>query len=137
MDLLLCKGDIPLITFVSNDSFGSRLKVQAFSEGNMESSYVAISHVWSDRLGNLRENALPACQLQRLQSEVNALYPSCRANVPFWIDTICVPREMTTRTLAIKRMRHVYSMADKVLVLDPSLRTVGSSVARKNCYSGL
>jgi hypothetical protein len=36
---------------------------------------------------------------------------------------------MTTRTLAIKRMQHVYSMADKVLVLDSSLRTVGSSVA--------
>jgi len=83
MDLLLYKGSIPLIKFASDDSFGSQVNVQAFSRGKLEMSYVAISHVWSDRLGNLRENALPACQLQRLQNEVNALYPALQADVPF------------------------------------------------------
>ena len=129
MDLFLCKGNIPLLTFAANEIFGSQLDVQRFSVGRTETTYVAISHVWSDRLGNLQENALPACQLQRLQSEVNALYPSHRADIPFWIDTICVPRERTTKNLAIKSMRNVYERADKVLVLDSSLRTVNSLAA--------
>ncbi len=124
MDLLLCKGTIPLITFAPNDSFGSQLNVQAFSHGKLETSYDAISHVWSDRLGNLRETALPACQLQRLQSEVNALYPAHRADVPFWIDTIYVPREKTKRALAIKHMRDVYEKAMPLAISKAGTREV-------------
>ena len=127
MDRCLCKRTIPLITYTAHDSLEPRIHVQEFSVAKTETSYVAISHVWSDRLGNLRENGLPACQLQRLQSYVNALYPTRRADVPFWIDTICVPREKTAKILAIQGMRDVYERADKVLVLDSSLLTVESS----------
>ncbi|KIW96147.1 uncharacterized protein Z519_03214 [Cladophialophora bantiana CBS 173.52] len=86
---------------------GNRLLVRRpeSSDDSNCMSYVAISHVWSDRSGNLRENALPSCQLQRIQVQVNSLYPSRNGNVPFWIDTICVPRKLTTRELAILSMR--------------------------------
>ena len=127
MDRCVCKRTIPLITYTANDSLGPRIHVQEFSVRKTETSYVAISHVWSDRLGNLQENGLPACQLQRLQNYVNTLYPTRRADVPFWIDTICVPREKTARTLAIQGMRYVYERADKVLVLDSSLLNIESS----------
>ena len=80
-------------------------------------------------MGNLHENALPFCQLQRLQKQVDALYPDSRNPVPFWMDTICVHRERTARTMAIKGMRQVYESAEKVLVLDSSLRTLNSAIA--------
>ena len=112
MDLLLCKGGIPLITFMSNDSFGSQLRVQAFLERNMESSTLP------SRTSGLTDSAIfekthyrpvdtGGCKVK------SSLDPARRANIPFWIDTICVPREMVTRTLAIKRMRDVYSRLTK------------------------
>jgi len=58
--------------------------------------YVAISHVWSDGLGNAIANTLPWCQLQRIQGLVDALYQDTAGNqhpVPFWMDTLCVPVE--------------------------------------------
>jgi hypothetical protein len=30
-------------------------------------TFVAISHVWADGMGNVNENALPRCQLTRIQ----------------------------------------------------------------------
>lgn len=41
--------------------------------------------------------------------------------MPFWIDSICVPLASEGRKLAISRMRDVYKLADKVLVLDSLL----------------
>lgn len=123
MDSLLCKGHYPVLTYSRFDIFGNRLTVHKPQVVD-QTSYVAISHVWSDRLGNLRENALPACQLRQIQDLVNSLYPSRMSDIPFWIDTICVPREHTTRGLAIQSMRHVYQRAEKVLVFDSSLKSL-------------
>jgi len=53
---------------------------------------VAISHVWADRLGNNRANKLPRCQLERLQGLANSLYKNDYHPVPFWIDTLMIPR---------------------------------------------
>ncbi|KAK5098166.1 hypothetical protein LTR70_006366 [Exophiala xenobiotica] len=86
--------------------------------------YVAISHVWSDGLGNTRSNALPRCQLRRLQDCANSLFPRGDHPVPFWIDTICVPLEQPGRRNAIISMRDVYVRAEKVLVLDSVLSEV-------------
>ncbi|RDW73262.1 hypothetical protein BP6252_07169 [Coleophoma cylindrospora] len=84
-------------------------------------TYVCISHVWSDGMGNLKLNGLPRCQLMRIQSIVNALYPKMVWPVPFWIDTICVPRKYPARSIAIMAMRDIYKNADKVLVMDSVL----------------
>ena len=72
-------------------------------------------------LGNLRQNALPACQLHRLQRMVNALYEGSSHLVPFWIDTVCVPLKYPYRGIAINSMRKTYKEADKVLVLDSAI----------------
>ena len=72
-------------------------------------------------LGNLRQNALPSCQLRRLQRLVNAQYADSKHPVPFWIDTVCVPLKYPYRGLAINSMRRVYKEADKVLVLDAAI----------------
>lgn len=87
--------------------------------------YVAISHVWSDGMGNPRQNALPLCQLQKLQKLVNGLYEPENHPVPFWIDTICVPLSNDMRNMAIQLMARTYEGAGKVLVLDSSLTDPG------------
>jgi hypothetical protein len=86
--------------------------------------YVAFSHVWSNGLGNARQNCLPKCQLRRLGNLASKLYNNGdNLEIPlFWIDTLCVPIEKGERTLAISMMDKVYKDAHKVLVLDEELQ---------------
>jgi hypothetical protein len=83
--------------------------------------YIAISHVWSQGLGNRRTNAIYLCQLRRLQHFVNLIVPPQCRPIPFWIDTICVPLSPGPREVAIKSMRTVYRDAIAVLVVDSTL----------------
>ncbi len=64
---------------------------------------------------------MPVCQLQSIQIMVNSLYPAGES-IPFWIDTLSVPRDPKLRRVAIENMHNVYRHADKVLVLDTFLR---------------
>lgn len=92
---------------------------------NQISRYVAISHVWSDGMGNTTSNTLPTCQLLQLQGLVDHLYPiDEKKPIPFWVDTICVPRPPELRAKALQRMRQTYEKAEKVLVLDSSIRSI-------------
>lgn len=79
--------------------------------------YVAISHVWKDGLGNVGHNSLPECQLEMISEKIAEV--GCST---FWIDTICVPAEVELKAAALDTMGDVYRHAQKVLVLDASLR---------------
>jgi hypothetical protein len=88
-------------------------------------AFVAISHVWSDGLGNVHANSLPRCQMMRLTKLIT------KSNSPtpcFWVDTLCVPpdeaRVPALQGLAIDKMRDVYEQALYVLVLDSWLISV-------------
>jgi hypothetical protein len=86
---------------------------------------VAISHVWSDGLGNEKENSLPLCQLEDLQNMVNRIDGDefKIPNTPFWLDTICIPvAPPTFRNKGIRSIGIAFEKADKVLVLDNDLR---------------
>ncbi|KAI1366247.1 hypothetical protein F5Y08DRAFT_327459 [Xylaria arbuscula] len=85
--------------------------------------YVAISHVRSDGMGNTRGNTLPCCLLRDLQFRVNRLYPEASGPIPFWIDTLCVPR-IEQQKKAIRGLVQVYSCAEKVLVIDKTLQSI-------------
>ena len=106
---------IPLISIDEDCS----LEVMALSYGN---TYVAISHVWADGLGNPRANSLPRCQLQFLRQRVMETYHHFIGQSEpkyFWIDTLCVPlHPSTARKAAIRKMCQVYQKATRVLVLD-------------------
>ncbi|TPX15251.1 uncharacterized protein E0L32_004528 [Thyridium curvatum] len=121
------QGRIPLII---SDRSGIKVvgtkKASSIKRGekNADLDYVAISHVWSDGLGNPNQNAIPQCQLQRLQGLVNGLFPDSTGPVPFWLDTLCVPLARETREAAIRAMGSVYSCAVTVLVLDDTLAEV-------------
>lgn len=75
-------------------------------------------------LGNPHRNGLFACQLLRIQSRVNALYPAVPLGdaVPFWMDTLCVPLDELTRKKAIISMKRVYKEASKILVLEATIQ---------------
>jgi hypothetical protein len=115
MSVILESSAIPLVLWCS----GSQMKIVSSDD---YPNYVAISHVWSDRLGNTRANSLPECRLERLDRIVNDLFEDEERVVPFWIDTICCPVEpKESQDLAIISMRKTYRDAEKVLVLDAYL----------------
>lgn len=129
---LIERHKTPIIR-LSNNVAGPRIIVK---EACKSICYVAISHVWTDGLGNPDCNSFPLCQLKRLQNLVDGLYEetgACQdgnADVSqlssgwFWIDTLCVPnggRYPELCTMALPRMKDIYDKADKVLVLDSEL----------------
>ena len=117
------KGRTPLLSLTKN-GLSLRLHVTSFSEGI---KYIAISHVWSDGMGNPHSNSLPLCQIQALDHFVGKALINLADGDPayFWIDTICVPRTPDSlRWSAISRMRHVYRDADCVLVICKELSAI-------------
>ncbi|KIW92901.1 uncharacterized protein Z519_06750 [Cladophialophora bantiana CBS 173.52] len=110
-------------------------KLEVAASDCLEYNFVAISHVWSDGLGNLHHNSLPSCQLRKIQHQVNVLMwnysskPEDKANAFFWIDTICVPVGSSfraERNFAISQMVHVYREVSMTLILDAELNDVPS-----------
>lgn len=129
---ILAQGKIPLISLWAGTSENGEaiLRMELIpSRGGQD--YVAISHVWSDGLGNVRDNSLPRCQTLQLHALVLRLHESesssTKINRPaapvlLWIDTLCVPRERKYRNIAIRRMAETYENAAWVLVLDSELK---------------
>ncbi|KAF2716588.1 hypothetical protein K431DRAFT_350225 [Polychaeton citri CBS 116435] len=127
---ILGKGQIPLV------QVGRGVHIVPAESG---SQYVAISHVWSDGLGNPRANAIPACQLIRLAVQCKALFfPSGSSGcwweepVLIWVDTLCCPvKEKEARAQAMSLMAKTYEYAHRVLVIESSLisRSIATSGA--------
>ncbi|OCT54624.1 hypothetical protein CLCR_02776 [Cladophialophora carrionii] len=123
---ILEDGHLPLID--PRQGNGSKLRLKSTGE---VPNYIAISHVWSDGLGNPHRNAIYRCQLRRLQ-ELACCVP--QPALPLWLDTISRPRDyehMRERARkaydqAIAFMRRTYRDAETVLVLDHSLLGVDS-----------
>ncbi|KAK7708290.1 hypothetical protein SLS57_009024 [Botryosphaeria dothidea] len=127
MDRMLKQGYIPLVVFDDDEDLSLFC-----TEIEEPASYVAISHVWSDGLGNPSANEIPLCQLRHLKRLVEELADNEDGfedyGIPFWIDTLCCPaRRSEAKTLAIKRMRETYENAAKVLVLSADLQTIEAS----------
>ncbi|KAI0901696.1 hypothetical protein F4806DRAFT_501868 [Annulohypoxylon nitens] len=119
---ILERGKIPLIHIIEESDKSSKIRFEEYDpRKNEKGPYVAISHVWSDGLGNLHQNALPRCQLRRLSDLVKALPGDYSARL-FWCDTICIPPDSVNRpkaqSCALDQMRTVYSKPKTVLVLD-------------------
>lgn len=110
-----------LIVTIDEETYRPLIDVQPATEID---SYVAISHVWSDGLGNPSKNALPECQVVKLANLVRLLTPASE-RVVLWIDTLCCPvGSKELRKLSIARMSSTYRGAEKVLVLDNHLRSL-------------
>lgn len=136
------RGKIPLLRISQGEEPGSvSLCLEAHEAGG---EYVAISHVWSDGMGNPHTNTLPLCQIRRVhqlldeldrltgslelmnKARFTALFRRCRRRIstPFWLDTLCMPvgkDHKDTRAQAITQMKEIYQHAYHVLVLDAEL----------------
>ncbi|OCL14195.1 hypothetical protein AOQ84DRAFT_407815 [Glonium stellatum] len=108
--------------------------------------YVAITHVWSDGLGNITDNSLPHCQIERIESMTRTLQGTVAAiltesfgmtahhsgTVPLWFDTLCIPVQkeyQNLRDFSIQKMRDIYQKAAGVLVLDPDIQQLKADVS--------
>lgn len=113
---ILETGSFPLILSIDPEDPEPSIELVAYEPGY---SYIAISHVWSDGLGNLDRSALPMCQLRRLSHMVRNVLGDDSTILLFWLDTICCPPEDGhAQDLAISKMRQTYESASIVLVLD-------------------
>ena len=97
-----------------------------------DGEYIALSHVWSHGLGNPCSNALPRCQLRRLNAMVQGLFDDNpeddehdqNGTVGMWLDTLCIPVQQEhkdARRLSVIRLGETFAMSDGVLVLDREL----------------
>ncbi|KAL8690593.1 MAG: hypothetical protein Q9218_003997 [Villophora microphyllina] len=115
----------PKIT-VLDASNNPKITVLDAAEGH---DFVAISHVWAEGAGNVKDNALQTCTLMDILCLIRRLpWEEEEKTYAFWIDTLCVPvRPPQMQTLALNKMRDPYERAKHVLVLDSHLRSLDSS----------
>ena len=120
-------GSLPLLRFgedaVYNDGY---IELVVSTPG---SSYIAISHVWADGLGNPHNNALPRCQILRLQRLLDKVKDGGDQDAGqstgslYWLDTLCCPSASGPgKTTTLGMMKQIYENASHVLVLDLSLQ---------------
>ena len=128
----LDKGCLPLLRLKDVDNFGE-LSIEIVPS-TKSTSYVALSHVWVDGLGNYTATALPHCQLSRLKGLIDNLRHEYMDTVPpsdhpedapemlLWCDTLCCPVvSLKGKNLALRQMYRTYDEASVVLVLDRGL----------------
>lgn len=138
----LKKGCLPLLR-LKEDTSSDKMTIEVVASTE-STSYVALSHVWADGLGNPTATALPRCQLSRLKALIDNLdfeyldtsfasdQPEDAPEMLLWCDTLCCPvvsRE--AKNMALRQMYCTYEEASVVLVLDRSLishRVSGMSV---------
>ncbi|EED13670.1 conserved hypothetical protein [Talaromyces stipitatus ATCC 10500] len=133
---IIDKGAIPIAHWRKDVGQLSSLAYDDKIAAEENVPYVAISHVWADGMGNPTGNWLPKCQLDRITNFIENVTCSPREGVPpskdigFWMDTLCVPvqpENKERRKKAIASMRHVYTNARCVLVLDSWLQQISST----------
>lgn len=106
------------------NSLEARITVRA---RNNDEDFIALSHVWSEGLGNPFDNALHACELARIANLTRRLEPAGQSvnPMPIWIDSISVPvKPQEVQQLALERLREPFEQARYVLVLDSYLSEV-------------
>lgn len=128
---ILSNGGIPIISFNAPLTSYENLDIDAVDASD-EVQYIAISHVWSDGLGNPKSNSLPRCQIQYLRDRtLNCLWTQGRKDakrVQLWIDTLCVPLDEPLRGRAIELIKDTFGRASEILVLDGRLKSLSREV---------
>ncbi|KAK0509186.1 hypothetical protein JMJ35_008557 [Cladonia borealis] len=126
---ILQSGALPLLLLKRRIDEPRKVSVELCSTANTGDNYVAISHVWSDGMGNPNANSLPQCHLARLSDIVDSMDDGGQRAM-IWLDTFCCPVDPEAKKLALSRMRRTYFEARKVLVLDSTLYCYNSQDIR-------
>ncbi|RYP30362.1 hypothetical protein DL767_006270 [Monosporascus sp. MG133] len=120
---ILDQGEIPVICLTSpgKDAAESTILDVKVKAGSRIHSYIAVSHVWSDGLGNPTTNSLPLCQLQFLYERLVDMQ---------WDETINVMKsinddfEYDNKT----EMMAVGMMGKALKALAPSVQRLGNPI---------
>ena len=122
----LKKGCVPLLRIKEGTNL-DKMSIEVVASTD-STSYVALSHVWADGLGNPSATALPRCQLSRLKGLIDNLDPVAldrpedAPEMLLWCDTLCCPvASSEAHSMALRQMYRTYDEATVVLVLDRSL----------------
>lgn len=133
MRSIIADGGIPIVRVKATKDGRVRLEVKRATH---RARYIAISHVWSDGLGNPHANSLPECQLKQLSHFVKRLVPPVfdfvqgYMSIPqlnlsfdaknmviswgstewFWLDTLCIPVGADAESMRL-RSRAISQMA--------------------------
>ena len=108
-----------------------------FHESDSNTPYIAISHVWSDGLGNPAGNKIYTCQAKRLQQAVDQIFQEQNSETSggggnsWWLDSLCVPSAdeyKTQRSKAVTRMKSIYTNANSVLIIDSGLSACNDNI---------
>ena len=132
------KGSLPLLRIRDEvDTEEISMEVVASTDST---SYVALSHVWADGLGNSEATALPRCQVSRLKALIDNLDfeyteqssplddPGEKPELLMWCDSLCCPvASLKGKNMALMQMYRTYDDAAVVLVLDRSLISTRTS----------
>jgi hypothetical protein len=141
-------GGIPLVEIcLSKTTEALEFKTTRFRPGMQ---YIALSHVWSDGMGNISSNSLPQCQVSKLKTalfEIDSLTGTWLSSLNtfhlnnswkqlmgrspyFWLDTLCIPvgqQYKAQRKRAITMMGQIYNKAQRALVLDAELQQLSTT----------
>lgn len=91
---LIMEGKIPIISL--SLGLDGRLNTEVTHSGDVP-HYIAISHVWSDGLGNPHANALPYCELLKLFRMLEE-WPLKHAK-PDWMNSFLGPMDMIKKRM--------------------------------------
>ena len=130
LSCILFSGGIPIL-YTTHSSEATALRIQVLNHNSDSRDFIAISHVWGHGLGNPTENALPSCQVYRLNDVCSRSSPDAGKHLAFWIDTLCIPVAVpSARKLAITQLSSTFRRARKVLVLDADLQRSSKDCSR-------
>ncbi|OHE99767.1 HET domain-containing protein [Colletotrichum orchidophilum] len=137
------KGNVPCFCIgrLEDGSLGIGLtscSIDEESQKDPDNHFVALSHVWSEGMGNPAANALPFCQLAYVQHWAMMAYQAVEEKeeddprsgtgivihtkpkirqLNIWIDTMCCPATPGYgKNLCLSMMREIYSNAYVVMV---------------------
>jgi hypothetical protein len=131
VDRVINAGKTPLVTC---SSAHGELSLHQFDlESDPPAAFGALSHAWEDKIlhtgldprgGNNRR--VYQCRLRKIQNDFNKLVKggdigTQDGDVPFYVDTLCYPRQIAVQQIALNQIQLVYSKAKAVLVLDRDL----------------
>ncbi|KAI7356065.1 hypothetical protein KC320_g2449 [Hortaea werneckii] len=122
-------GSYGLLEFSTTDANELRIKVfpyhSSHDDTETDTPYVALSHVWAERLGNPVANALPLCQLNYVYECVEKLRQELglqQRKLLVWLDTLCCTVSSPKhRNMCLQQMQQIYRNATAVLILDAQL----------------
>ncbi|EPS45971.1 hypothetical protein H072_21 [Dactylellina haptotyla CBS 200.50] len=126
-------GKVPVFKWDSSTKTVEIAGSNLLRRGYASPPFVAISHVWSDGMGNPDGNGLLECKLNEIQELVKIAATKLKGNPQhFWMDTFGIPvgsgPEMkAARKSAIATMTGIYGAASGVLVLSSNLQAISST----------